>query len=110
MPSVGSFVLWFALIVAAIPLTLWLLKRTPMGGMSGVQTTRVISSTPLGPTQRLVTVEVGQGDSRQWLVLGVTSQSIQTVYTLPAQDLTAAAAQTPGPAFATLFNKARKAS
>jgi len=110
MPSVGSFVLWFALIVAAIPLTLWLLKRTPMGGMSGTQTTRVISSTALGPTQRLVTVEVGQGESRQWLVLGVTAQSIHTVHTLPAQDLPVAATPNPVPAFATLFNKARKAS
>jgi flagellar protein FliO/FliZ len=108
MPSVGSFVLWFSLIVAAIPLTLWLLKRTPMGGLSGVQTTRVISSTALGPAQRLVTVEVGQGESRQWLVLGVTAQSIQTVHTLPAQDLPAAPALATPPAFAALFNKARK--
>jgi flagellar protein FliO/FliZ len=108
MPSVGSFVLWFALIVAAIPLTLWLLRRTPMGGISGVQTTRVISSTALGPTQRLVTVEVGHGDSRQWLVLGVTAQSIQTVHTLPAQEVPAAPPLASPPAFAALFGKARK--
>lgn len=108
MPSAGSFLVWFILIVAAIPLTLWLLKRSPVGALGGVQTTRIISSTSVGPAQRLVTVEVGQGESRRWLVLGVTAQSIQTLHSLPAQDLPAAAPAPQAPTFATLFHKARK--
>jgi flagellar protein FliO/FliZ len=30
---------------------------------------------PLSPNQRLVTVEVGQGETRRWLVLGVTPRA-----------------------------------
>jgi flagellar motor switch protein FliN/FliY len=33
---------------------------------------RVVACLPLAPNQRLVTVEVGQGDERRWLVLGVS--------------------------------------
>lgn len=106
-------VLWFFLIVAMIPAALWLLKRSQaagLGGMGQQQLTRVISITGLGPQQRVVTVEVGQGEQRQWLVLGVTAQSITTLHTLPAQELPPAAPlQMPKlpPSFAALLNKAR---
>ena len=114
MPSAASSALWFLFIVALIPLALWLIKRSPMGGAMGAgQLTRVISTTALGPNQRLVTVEVGQGEARQWLVLGITAQTITTVHTLPAQEAPPAAALPAGQAvasFAALFQKARKDS
>ena len=79
-------VLAFAGVVALIPLALWLLKRTPLGAAAGRSGgMRVVSALPLAPNQRLVTVEVGQGEHRQWLVLGVTPGSIRTLHTLPAQ-------------------------
>ncbi|MCX7660408.1 MULTISPECIES: flagellar biosynthetic protein FliO [Caldimonas] len=108
MPTAGSFLLWFLLIVAAIPLTLWFLKRSPLGSLGQTQTTRIISSTPVGPAQRLVTVEVGHGDERRWLILGVTAQSIRTLHTLPAQDLPQAPPAPQAPAFASLFHTMRK--
>lgn len=114
MSSAGTSALWFLFILAIIPIALWLLKRTPVAGLGTVgaqQVTRVISTTGLGPQQRLVTVEVGQGESRQWLVLGVTAHSITTVHTLPAQELPPPAPlHVPGlPAsFASFLNKARK--
>ena len=114
MSSAGTSALWFLFIIAMIPVVLWLLKRTPVAGLGTVgaqQVTRVISTTGLGPNQRLVTVEVGQGESRQWLVLGVTAQSITTVHALPAQELPPPAPMhVPGlPAsFAALLNKARR--
>ena len=63
----------FVLILALIPAALWLLKRTPMGGVAGgIAPMRVVGALPLAPNQRLVTVEVGQGEQRRWLVLGVS--------------------------------------
>jgi flagellar protein FliO/FliZ len=81
-----SSVLWFLAIVALIPLTLWLLKRTPMGSGSASQLMRTVAVLPLSPSQRIVTVEVGQGEQRRWLVLGVTPQNISTLHTMDPQD------------------------
>ena len=83
--------LWLVLILALIPLALWLLKRSGHGGLSprsvpgGV---RVVSQAVLSPQQRLVTVEVGEGADRCWLVLGVTAQQISVLHRLapPLQD------------------------
>lgn len=110
--SLGLGLVWFLLIIAAIPLLLWLLKRTPYGAaMSGqaAHVGRVVGTLSLGPQQRLVTVEVGQGEERRWLVLGVGPQSINALHTLtPAAETPSA---TPGaePPFATLFKKVRDA-
>jgi flagellar protein FliO/FliZ len=85
-PGWGSL-LWFVAIVAAIPLVLWLLKRTPLGGgTSGLPgAPRTVAVLPLSAQQRLVTIEVGRGEDRLWLVLGVTPQGIRTVHTMSAQ-------------------------
>lgn len=94
--------LWFLAIVALIPVALWLLKRTPMGGAAATGVLRVVAQLPTSPNQRLLVVEVGQGEDRRWLVLGATAQSITTLHTLPPQ------AEPPAPAsFAKLLNKER---
>jgi flagellar protein FliO/FliZ len=77
--------LWFIAIVVMIPLALWLLKRTPMGGAASNGVMRSIAAMPLSASQRIVTVEVGSGDERRWLVLGVTAQSITTLHTMAPQ-------------------------
>jgi flagellar protein FliO/FliZ len=77
--------LWFLGIVALIPVALWLLKRTPLGGAAAAGVLRVVAQLPTAPNQRLLVVEVGQGDDRRWLVLGATSQSITTLHVLPPQ-------------------------
>ncbi len=81
-----SSVLWFLAIVALIPITLWLLKRTPMGNNRTNHLMRTVSILPLSPGQRIVTVEVGQGEARRWLVLGITPQHISTLHTMEPQD------------------------
>ena len=87
MPSNLSALLWFAGIVVLIPAALWLLKRTPVGGAAaGAAGLRSVGMLPISPTQRIVTVEVGSGDARRWLVLGVTAQSITTLHTMAPQD------------------------
>ena len=47
---------------------------------------RTVALLPLSPNQRLVTVEVGRGDARRWLVLGVTGQQITTLHEMAPQD------------------------
>lgn len=76
---------WFLGIVALIPVALWLLKRTPMGGAAAVGVLRLVAQLPMSPSQRLMVVEVGQGDDRRWLVLGATAQSITTLHVMPPQ-------------------------
>ena len=73
---------WFALVLAAIPATLWLLKRTPLGGAGTGNGLKSIAALPLSTSHRIVTVEVGQGVDRTWLVLGVTPQSISVLHTM----------------------------
>jgi flagellar protein FliO/FliZ len=80
--------LWFVGIVALIPLALWLMKRSPLMGQMGGKpgTPRLVASLAVSTQQKLVTVEVGQGDARQWLVLGVSPQGIRTLHTMAAQE------------------------
>ena len=77
----------FALVIAMIPAALWVLKRTPVGGgASSRGGLRTVDARALAPQQRVLTVEVGQGEERRWLVLGVTAQQINLLYTLsPAE-------------------------
>jgi flagellar protein FliO/FliZ len=58
----------------------------------------------LSPSQRLVTVEVGRGEARRWLVLGVTGQQITSLHDMAPQEEapTAAIAATP---FAQLLSR-----
>jgi len=77
---------WFLAILCLIPLALWLLKRTPLGGGTHTQgIMRVVAQLPISPNQRLLTVEVGQGEQRRWLVLGVTGQQISALHEMAPQ-------------------------
>ena len=101
MDNLITPLLWFVLVVAAIPAALWLLKRSPVGGALQGQGLRFVGMLPLSGTQRIVTVEVGQGEDRRWLVLGVTPTSITPLHTLPPQgEAGPAGGAAPTPAFA----------
>ena len=108
--GLGSL-LWFIAIIALIPASLWFLKRTPLGGGGGAGVMKSIAALPLSTSQRIVTVEVGSGDERRWLVLGVTPQSITTLHTMAAQDPPPAV---PGlqqhPAFAQILGRLQRRS
>ena len=105
-----SSLLWFIAIIAMIPASLWFLKRTPLGG-GGNGVMKSIAALPLSTSQRIVTVEVGSGDERRWLVLGVTPSSITTLHTMAAQDAVpmSSVATTPHPAFAQILGRFRRA-
>jgi flagellar protein FliO/FliZ len=109
-PGIGSL-LWFAAIVVLIPVALWLLKRTPLGGAGSDRagTPRAVAVLPLSAQHKLVTVEVGQGEERQWLVLGVSPQGIRTLHTLAAQgEAQDTQPAPPGAAFAQLLGRLRQ--
>ena len=58
--------------------------------------------------QKLVTVEVGQGEDRLWLVLGVSPQGIRTLHTMvPQADATDTPPPPPAAAFAQLLSRMR---
>jgi len=100
--------LWFIAILALIPAALWLLKRTPAGGAALQGPMRTVAVLPLAPNQRLVTVEVGRGDSRRWLVLGVTAQQITTLHEMAPQDDGVAPAPQAALPFAQLLAKLQR--
>jgi len=100
-------ILWFVAIIAMIPAVLWLLKRTPMGGAGTHGFMRSIAVLPISPSQRVVTIEVGRGEERRWLVLGVTGQNITTLHTMAPQDDAVAAPPSAASPFAELLNRMR---
>jgi len=85
MTSFAGPLLAFVAILALIPVALWLLKRTPMGQAAAAGGLRLVAQLPLAPNQRVVTVEVGTGEARRWLVLGVTPQGIRTLHEMAPQ-------------------------
>jgi len=110
MPNALSSLLWFIAILALIPATLWFLKRTPLGGAGGGGVMKSVASLPLSASQRIVTVEVGSGEERRWLVLGVTPGSITTLHTMAAQTVDAPPGATGEvhPAFAQILGRFRR--
>jgi len=107
MPAGLGSLLWFIAILAMIPATLWLLKRTPLGGASSGGVMRSVASLPLSASQRIVAVEVGDGEEKRWLLLGVTPSSITTLHTMAPQPLaeSSLAATSVHPAFAQILGR-----
>ena len=95
-----------AAVLALIPLALWLLRRSPLGQAASAGGMRVVAALPLAPNQRVVTVEVGSGDERRWLVLGVSPGGIRTLHTLAPQPPAAGGTEAPSP-FARLLARQR---
>jgi flagellar protein FliO/FliZ len=108
-PSLSAL-FWFIALIALIPVALWLLKRTPLGGAASGSAMKSVAVMPLSASQRIVTVEVGHGENRRWLVLGVSPNSIQTLHLMDAQELPASDPMPPPPvAFAQLLARLRPA-
>jgi flagellar protein FliO/FliZ len=100
--------LWFGAIIVLIPLALWLLKRTPLGGGAGSGPVRHVAALPLSASQRVAIVEVGSGSDRRWLVLGVSGQSINTLHTMAPQDEASPPAPEAGASFAQLLSRLKR--
>jgi flagellar protein FliO/FliZ len=58
-------------------------RHIPGAALHGGPKLQVLSSLSLGPQQRVVTVQVGQGDDAVCLVLGVAAGSVQALHQVP---------------------------
>jgi len=109
MPFSLAPLFWFVVVIALIPLALWLLKRTPVGGAAAQGALRSVAVLALSPQQRIVTVEVGHGDARRWLVLGVTPQQITPLHEMaPQGDAALPAAPAAASPFAQVLARLRR--
>ncbi|NLD67286.1 MAG: flagellar biosynthetic protein FliO [Limnobacter sp.] len=86
MQSIWSSLAVFVLILAAIPLSAWLLRRS-QGLRSGAAALNVHCAVAVGTRERIAIVRA----DRKWLVVGVTSQSISLL-----AELDEAPAELPG--------------
>lgn len=92
------FVLGLLLVLA------WVLKRagfTPSQKRGGFY--KVLATSALGPREKIVLVEVGN----TWLVLGMTSHSINTLHSMPAGSIELDELQNPAVAFAKLLDRVK---
>lgn len=79
LPAVGLLVL---MVLLAWALQRWK-KHLPGIAQHSGPALKVLNSVSLGPQQRLVTVQVGQGADALCLVLGVTPGAINPLHSLP---------------------------
>jgi flagellar protein FliO/FliZ len=107
MNSIFGSLSAFVVVIALIPVALWLLKRTPLAAAASQNTMRVVAQLALAPNQKVVTVEVGTGTDRLWLVLGVTPGGITTLHTLPPQASVPAQQPAAGLPFSAWMAKSR---
>jgi flagellar protein FliO/FliZ len=77
-----------AAVLGLIFLCAWLARRFGLQRLGGGQpVVKTISSTPVGQRERVVVVEVADGN---WLVLGVTAQQVSLLHTMAPQAQPAA--------------------
>jgi len=80
----------------------WLLKKLGFGNQQrrgGFY--KVLATSALGPREKIVLVEVGD----TWLVLGMTSQSINTLHSMPAGSIELEEFQNPTANFAKMLDR-----
>jgi len=75
-----------ALVLGAVALAAWLLRRFAGGQHMGGGSMRVIGGVAVGPKERVVLVEVGD----VWLVVGVAPGQVNALHTMPKQHHNAA--------------------
>ena len=80
----------FVLVIAMIPVALWLMKRAGVGGMQTAGVLKPVAQLALGASQRVTIVELTVGAERHWLVLGVTGERVTQLASYPAPDVAAA--------------------
>jgi len=98
--AVGSFAV-LLLVIAAIPMVLWLVKRISQLPAAGGGPLSVAASVSVGPRERIAVVKVEE----RWLVVGITAGSINTLAELAA----APQPQTQGkPPFADMLARVRR--
>lgn len=84
MPSLWTSLLALIAVVALIPLSLWVLRRSGVAGMRDSGMLHTVAQMPLSASQRVTVVELRHGPVARWLVLGVSAGRIDALATLDA--------------------------
>lgn len=89
-------------VLALLIALLWLLKRAGVGtGQRRGGFYKVLATSALGPREKIVLIEVGD----TWLVLGMTSSSINTLHSMPAGSITLNNSLSPALDFAKMLER-----
>ncbi len=80
LPAIWPTLFALGAVLAAIVIFGWLMKKLNPGAANSGQLLRTISQISLGQKERVVVIEF----QKQWLVLGVTAQSVQLLSTSTA--------------------------
>lgn len=83
--SVLQVVLSLILVLAAVLLVAWLLKRINLPQHGAANLLRVVSGVAVGQRERVVLVEIND----TWLIVGVAPGQVQTLHTMPKGRLPA---------------------
>ena len=79
----------------------WAKRRMPGAAGHNGPPMQLLSSLSLGPQLRVVTLQVGQGEDRVCLVLGVSASNVNTLHQMPMPaDLPDTPIETPASGFA----------
>lgn len=91
-------------VVVLLLALVWLLKRMGIGNQQrrgGFY--KVLASSALGPREKIVLIEIGD----TWLVLGMTSSSINTLHSMPAGSIELDEIQNPAANFAKMLERVK---
>jgi flagellar protein FliO/FliZ len=101
--GVGQMLFGLAAVIALVFALAWLARRLGVPAQSPSPLLRHVAAITVGARERVLIVQAGE----QWLVLGVTANSIQRLHTMPKGEIPAAPAlRLPGH-FAALLQKAK---
>lgn len=100
--GIGQMLLGLSAVIGLVFALAWLARRLGVPAQGQSPLLQRIATLSVGTRERVLIVEAGD----QWLVLGVTAHTINTLHTLPKGDAPAAPAlRLPG-GFAALLQKA----
>ena len=84
MTQTIASVIAFLVLLALLPLGIrWVQKRSIRGSSSVTSASRIVSALAVGPHQRVVTIEIGPEGDKTCLVLGVTAQNVNCLFSFP---------------------------
>lgn len=101
--GMGQMLIGLTAVIALVFGLAWLARRLGVPLHETSPLLKRVASLTVGARERVLIVEVAD----QWLVLGVTTQSIQTLHQLPKGEVPAAPANGLTNGFAALLQKAR---
>jgi flagellar protein FliO/FliZ len=99
--SLAQVVVALILVLGAIVLFAWLLRRFVPGQALSGGAVRVVGGVMVGPRERLVVVEVGE----TWLLLGVAANQVTLVHSMPRPALAPASSGAEQRGFARLLGQ-----